>query len=130
MTTQIPQTMSTKRILWAAIAWGLSSVAVYITFFSLSSPIRSHELLNTGSFMAWLPNAAAWVFLAIMTIAWVRNCRCHPLVPIIGTSIGLPCAIYEAQWLISIPYYISTVPLAFYLVYWHLRKADEASLAQ
>lgn len=123
-TTAIPRAATTKRILWGAAAWGLSSVAVYITFFGFSSPLRSHELLNTGSLIAWLPNAAAWVFLAIMTTAWIRNRRCHPLVPIIGTCIGLPCAIYAARWLISIPYYISTVPLAFYLVYWHLWTAN------
>lgn len=130
MTTQIPRAITIKRILWAAIAWGLSSVTVYITFFGFSSPLRSHELLDIGSFIAWLPNVAAWIFLAIMTIAWIRNRRCHPLVPIIGTSIGLPCAISEARWLISIPFYISTVLLAFYLVYWHLWTADNPNPAQ
>lgn len=121
--TTIPRAVTMKRILWAAIAWALSFKGVYFTILGLVSP----PLSSTLFMYLWM--ASAWIFLAIMTIAWIRNHHCDPLIPIMGTLIGLPCAVLWAFFIASIPYYISTMPLAFYLVYWHLWTANPSKQA-
>ncbi|HEY8608459.1 MAG TPA: hypothetical protein VIM12_15190 [Noviherbaspirillum sp.] len=67
----------------------------------------------------------AWLVLAVMTLAWIRDRRLHWIWPLAGTCAGLPASlVFHELW----PGYISTVPLAFYLVYFHLRpvRADSS----
>ena len=63
-----------------------------------------------------LASLLVWSSLAVMTLGWLQNRRCHWLWPVFGTVVGVPSAIMSAPMFIYIP----AVPLAAYLVYWHL----------
>jgi hypothetical protein len=60
----------------------------------------------------------AWVSLGVMTVRWVQGRRCHWLCPAIGFITGSVSAVVFAPVFF---FYISAVPLAVYLVFWHLR---------
>lgn len=84
------------------------------------------------------PAGIAWLFFAVMSEGWAKNRRCHWLIPIVGTLIGMPLS----YWLLPLMLpNISTladihtastdtiflgiglmlpVLLAWYLVLWHL----------
>lgn len=114
----------------AILAWLLSLPAVFMSLTSLLSGFMSlfTATPQTGIFLIALMMSAAWVFLAVMTLAWLNNRRCNEAVPIVGTIVGLPMAALYA-FPIGFLLYASTACLAFYLVYWHLLVADEATPA-
>ncbi|MBC7618583.1 MAG: hypothetical protein H7293_06265 [Candidatus Saccharibacteria bacterium] len=60
----------------------------------------------------------AWISLGVMTVRWVQGHYCHWLWPIIGFITG---AISAVMFTAVFFFYISAVPLAVYLVFWHLR---------
>jgi hypothetical protein len=60
----------------------------------------------------------AWVSLGIMTVRWLQGRRCHWLWPAIGFITG---SISAVMFALVFFFYISAVPLAVYLVFWHLR---------
>lgn len=135
-TTAISRTVTIKRTLWATITWGFSLLAVSYSFtfaseaymqFIQVDPYAKFRIAPTTMNDLILPLAmvGAWFFLAIMTIAWIFNRRCYLAIPIIGTMIGLPTAAYWAAFPVPLALlsYISTVPLAFYLVFWHVNQS-------
>jgi undecaprenyl pyrophosphate phosphatase UppP len=63
----------------------------------------------------------AWVALAVMTGRWVQGQQCHWLWPVLGTF----CGVVSAATFIWVFYvYVSAVPLAIYLVWWHLYRGS------
>jgi hypothetical protein len=58
-----------------------------------------------------------------MNIAWVYDCKLHKFWPISGTVIA---GVIVIKWIVIAPgalvYVASTLCLAFYLVYYHLRN--------
>lgn len=125
---------SMVRTLLATVSWGLSLVAVKHSFqfalvayleFKQIDPYAQFRTVPTTVDDLILPflMAGAWVFLAMMTITWIFNRRCYLAIPIIGTFIGLPCAAFGAALIVPIPFFISTVPLAVYLVFWHVEQS-------
>ena len=61
----------------------------------------------------------AWVALGVMTFRWLQDRRCHWIWPVAGTVVGIASAAMFAQLYI---FYGSAVPLAIYLVYWHIGR--------
>lgn len=121
---------SNSRLAFAIVAWLFSLPAIFMsfTFFLTSFMSLFGKTPDITQFIITLLMTAAWIFLAIMTIAWLGNRRCHEAIPIIGTIVGLPMAIMYAH-----PYsfigFASTAFLAFYLVYWHLMIAENTTPA-
>lgn len=119
-----------SRPIIAILAWLLSLPAVFMSLSFLLTGFMSlfSDTPQAHIFFLALLMIAAWVFLAVMTLAWLNNRRCNEAVPIVGTIIGLPMAVLQA-FPIGFLFYASTACLAFYLVYWHLLVADEAASA-
>lgn len=67
--------------------------------------------------------AIAWVALGVMTVRWVQDRRCHWIWPVAGTICG---AISAAMFMLVFFLYVAAIPLAVYLVYWHLWGATGA----
>lgn len=108
------KTSSGSRLVVAILSWGFSSVAVI-------SSVMFFLVGLTGSYLALIP-LVAWVSLGFMTVYWLKNERCDSLWPIVGTLAGIPSAILFHE---SFVIYISAVPLAIYLVFWHMQSHKE-----
>jgi hypothetical protein len=59
----------------------------------------------------------AWVALAVMSLRWVQGRDCHWVWPILGTLCGIVSALIFI-WVFY--FYVSAIPLAIYLAFWHL----------
>lgn len=72
---------------------------------------------SLGHFLIALVILAAWVFLAIMTIAWISNHRLPKYIPIVASTIGLPCAIFVTFFTFGtgLIFYTTATLLAFHL---------------
>lgn len=98
----------------ALISWLFASPGILVAIMAAASVLVE----GNSSAMGALSLAAllAWMCLAVMTHGWLANRRCHRAWPIVGSVIGLPLAIVSAPMLVYLP----AMPLALYLVYWHL----------
>ena len=116
------QGISGKRFSVAIASWCLAGIGVLASFLFLLAGIgvsnvpfmeNAHAIssLMIAPFIAWLA-------LAAMTLFWLKNRQCNWVVPIAGTCLGAVSAVMYSPFF---PFYVSAVPLACYLVYWHLR---------
>lgn len=103
-----------NRFAKALVSWVFAGVGV------LSSLIFAGAGIVSGSangILAVTP-LLAWASLGVMTIGWLKDRRCHWVWPIIGRFAGVSSAVIFA---LAFFFYISAVPIAIYLVFWHLR---------
>lgn len=108
--------ISGARFALALISWCLASIGVLLSFLSIITLTD-----DSVSHMRWLVvplPALAWVALAVMTVRWLQGRRCHWIWPILGTVAGLMSA---ASFFAAFFIFVSAVPLAIYLVWWHLK---------
>lgn len=74
--------------------------------------------LSTQSILAFSP-MFAWIALGVMSVYWVQDRSCHWFWP----SFGSLCGIISAISFVDLFYfYISSIPLAFYLAFWHMNR--------
>jgi hypothetical protein len=98
----------------ALLAWLLAAPGILVAIMAAASVVVEG---NSSAMEALsLASLFAWICLAVMTHGWLVDRRCHWGWPILGSAIGLPLAIVSAPMLMYLP----AVPLATYLVYWHL----------
>lgn len=122
-----PQTTSSPvkgtRVAAAIASWSGASIAVLA---SLMLAISTGVAPNRATWLGIVP-LLAWVSLAVMTVRWIQNRRCHWLWPIAGTTCGIAsaAAFYMLGFL-----YIAAVPLAIYLVFWHLLRPTGLPLSR
>ncbi len=109
---------SGSRFIVAMLSWILSGVGVIfsIMFFFVGLMGGKQDILVT--LIALLP-LIAWVSLGVMTANWLKNQQCHSLWLVVGILSGIFSAIAFHEMFML---YISSVPLAIYLVYWHLQS--------
>ena len=101
--------MSGRRFAIALASWCLAGLGVLSSFLV--------ALATSASFTALLP-LLAWVSLAVLTVRWVQDRRCHWFWPIFGALSGLFSAAVFV-WVFVV--FFAAVPLAAYLFWWHLR---------
>lgn len=108
----------------AAVSWAGSILAIGVTLvMTHSAATRGYTSPPRFDPFLYSPLAAtpllAWIVLGVMTMGWILNRRCHWLWPVAGSVIGIPWALLFSPmgWT-----YGSAVPLALYLVYFHLRQ--------
>ena len=79
---------------------------------------------NSDQLLPFMP-IAAWLALGVMTIAWIHDRRCHWAWPVVGTACG---AISALMFIHVFFFFIGAIPLALYLVYWHLWSSSKGSV--
>lgn len=122
MNTQRPVSLTTeahrasgKRFTIAFVSWILTLPGILLLVMSAGSVLvagDSHTMSIVSLFSIFVFTA-----LAVMTLRWLQDRRCHLLWPLGGTIVGAPLAIVSAPMFVYLP----AVPLAIYLVYWHLK---------
>ncbi|MDP3608329.1 MAG: hypothetical protein Q8R74_04570 [Methylophilus sp.] len=109
---------SGSRFIVAMLSWLFSSVGVVfsLTFFFVGLMGGMEGSLT--ALIAFLP-LVAWVSLGVMTVDWVKNRQCHSLWLIIGALSGIFSAVVFHEMFVV---FISAIPLAIYLVFWHVQS--------
>jgi len=104
-----------SRVAVAVASWCGASLAV------LASAMFLFAALAGSGRSPWplVAPLVAWLSLAVMTVRWIQNRSCHWLWPIVGTACGTLSA--AAFFMVGF-LYIAAVPLAVYLVFWHLLR--------
>ena len=111
----------TGRIAVALISWILgsgglvASLSAFSTFVYDVSPGRGASGYYVNSIA--LVFIMAWVFLAVLTVNWIRNRRCSKRIVIAATATG---GISALICVIGFFTYMGALPLAFHLVFWRL----------
>lgn len=98
----------------AMVSWTFAGIGVLSSLLFACAGVVSG---STSGILAIMP-LLAWVSLGVMTVRWVQGRRCHWLWPGIGFITG---AVSAVMFALVFFFYISAVPLAVYLVFWHLR---------
>lgn len=112
-----PGTTSGKRFAIALGSWCFAGVGVLSSIMFLGAALTSKNI-SAGSALSIAP-FIAWVALAVMTVRWLQARRCHWVWLVLGTLAG----IVSAAAFIGVFYiYVSAVPLATYLVFWHIQQ--------
>jgi hypothetical protein len=106
---------ASKRFAVALVSWSLAGVGV-LSSVMLAGSVLAGDRVGPAGVIAVLP-LVAWLCLAVMTARWIQGRRCHWMWLIAGTLSGLACAL--AFYLVFFVY-VAAVPLAVYLVWWHL----------
>lgn len=106
---------SGKRFTIALVSWILTLPGVLLLVMAAGSVLVAGDF-STMSIVS-LVSIVVWTALAVMTLRWLQDRRCHWLWPLVGTIVGAPLAIVSSPMFIYLP----AVPLAIYLVYWHLK---------
>jgi hypothetical protein len=109
---------SGKRFAIALGSWCLAAIGVLssLMFAATSLAAKGSMASNAPTLLPLF----AWVSLGVMSVRWVQAQRCHWLWPILGTVCGLISAAMFARVFF---FYVSAVPLAIYLVFWHLKRS-------
>ena len=100
------QYISGKRFVVAFASW------CFVGFGALSS-----LMFISAGFIGLLP-LIAWVSLGVMTFYWLKNHKCHWGWIFFGTVAGTVSAVIFASMFLL---YVWAMPLAIYLVFWHLQ---------
>jgi hypothetical protein len=115
------QRTSGNRFIVAVLSWLFSSVGIWFSLIFFFSGLTSGKQDGLIMLISYLP-LLGWISLGVMTAGWLKNQQCHSLWPIVGSLSGIFSAIVCYQFYAV---YISAVPLAIYLVFWHsLRKTE------
>lgn len=119
--SSVPKTqrISGKRVAIALVSWVLAAPGILFLVMAAGAALVGGDV--SAITVLALASLGAWVSLAVMTVRWLQDCRCCWLWPAIGTTIGAPLAIVSAPMLVYLP----AVPLATYLVLWHLKPDRE-----
>lgn len=110
------------RVIIALLSWGLAGISVFASLLLVRGAATSVGH-STGGLLQFIP-PFAWLALAVMTVRWVQNRRCHWFWPVAGTAAG---AVSAAFFIWVFVFYIAAVPLAAYLAIWHLRGRAPAN---
>ena len=102
------------RFAMALASWMFAGPGILVAIMAAASVLVQGNSSVMGALS--LASLFAWVCLAVMTHGWLADRRCHWVWPVVGSVIGLPLAIVSAPVLVYLP----AMPLAIYLVYWHL----------
>ena len=113
--------VSGKRFAIALISWLASSMAVVFSVVLAVARYKwSGQFYDASNAQHALHLEAfpltAWICLGVMTFAWLRDKKCHPGWVVLGSLAGL---ISVLMYLPLVALYVSSIPLALYLVYWH-----------
>jgi hypothetical protein len=112
----MPQRASGKRFAIALVTWVLAAPGILLLIMAAGAVLVKGDVSAMG--VLSIASLSAWASLAAMTVRWLQDRRCHWLWPVIGTTVGAPLAFVSAPMFIYLP----AVPLATYLVLWHLRS--------
>ena len=115
-TSQPPEARRTpgNRFAIAIASWVFAGIGVMSSLMFAGAGVVSG---SASGLLATMP-LFAWISLGVMTVRWVQGRRCHWRWPAIGFFTGAISAVMFAAVFF---FYISAVPLAVYLVFWHLR---------
>lgn len=120
--------VSGKRFVLALLCWGCASLGIFgsltfgLGFFFVTPRLYDTHTDSLTLRILSLSILLAWFALGVMTKGWLQNRRVSRIWPVVGSIIGIPAAIpFSLFW----PLYISAVPLALYLVYFHLFRYQE-----
>jgi hypothetical protein len=108
---------SGRRFAFALGSWCLAGIGVLSSLVFAGTSLAASG--STASNALTLLPLFAWAALAVMSVRWVQDRRCHWLWPLLGTLCGLISAAIFARVFF---FYVSAVPLAIYLVFWHLKR--------
>ncbi len=117
-TTSKLSAKSSSRFVVVLVAWCLAGVGVLSSVMFAGASVSSIRS-GSSSVLPLLP-LCSWLALAVMSLRWVQGRRCHWLWPVLGTICGITSA---AMFALVFYVYVAAVPLAIYLVYWHLRPS-------
>ena len=112
---------SGRRTAIALGSWCLAGVGVLSAFLFAGAGIAG-ERLSVVAFLSVVP-LVAWLSLAVMTVRWVQGRRGHWVWPVLGTACGVVSA---AMFIGAFVVYMAAVPLALYLVFWHLWRSTRS----
>lgn len=120
----LPAHANGTRVTIALACWLPASVGVLsslmftaASLFSWVTGPRQADLGQAGNYVG-LCVLGAWVALAVMTVAWVKNRRVHWAWPVFGSLNGVAMALlFHPFWFL----YFSAAGLAVYLACFHLR---------
>lgn len=114
-----------QRFAVALASWSCAGIGVMGSFLLALSPFLADPSFNDTYSSKLVTRTlgvailVAWIALGVMTKGWVQGRRVSWVWPITGTITGIPTAVlFSMFW----PIYISAVPLAIYLVYFHLAQ--------
>lgn len=96
---------------WLLAGFGVLSSAIVAGAGLVAAPSSVQGVL------ALLP-LFAWISLAVMSVRWVQDRPCHWFWPGFGTLAGALSAIFFVGIFF---FYVSALPLATYLTFWHLK---------
>lgn len=103
-----------SRFAMAITSWIFAGIGVLSSIMFAGVSMVSE---NASGILAIMP-LLAWVSLSVMTFLWIQDRHAHWLWPVIGLITGTISAVMFSFVFFV---YISAVPLATYLVFWHLR---------
>ncbi len=110
----VPQRASGKRFAIALVAWVLATPGILLSATAAGVVLVKGDVSAIG--IMSIASLGAWTSLAVMTVRWLQDRRCHWVWPLMGTTAGAPLAFVSAPMFLYLP----AVPLAAYLVFWHL----------
>lgn len=123
--TSVAKTINGQRFAVAIASWSCAGLGVMGSVMFALAPLMSlvgaseSHAENLFAEVYSLAILVAWWALGVMTNGWVQGRKVSWLWPIIGSLAGIPAAVlFSIFW----PLYISAVPLALYLVYFHLSQ--------
>lgn len=128
-TRSVARTVIGQRFAVALALWSCAGIGVIGSFLLALSPFLADPSFNDTYSSKLVARTLgfsiliAWIALGVMTKGWVQGRRVSWVWPIAGTVTGIPAAVlFSMFW----PIYISAVPLAIYLVYFHLSQYRKA----
>ncbi len=107
---------SGKRVAIVLTSWLLSGIGVISSVMFVGAGLFSASF-SIQNILAILP-MFAWISLGVMSIYWVQDRHCHWIWPSFGTLSGVVAAI---SFIDMFYFYVSSLPLAFYLTFWHMK---------
>jgi hypothetical protein len=122
----VPAVVNSQRFAVALVCWFCAGVGVMSSLMMAASltmgTVGINETQEKNLFMRLMGYGilVAWIALGAMTKGWVQERKVHWLWPVFGSIAGFPAAVFFAPFY---PLYITAVPLAIYLVYFHLVRA-------
>ena len=111
--------ISGRRFALAIISWLFASIGILNSLMFSGAGIFGGGAFDGMLLLGSILPLFAWASLAVMTVNWLKDRRCHRFWPVFGFVVGVASAGMYAALCI---FYISAIPLACYLTYWHWRR--------